>query len=218
MPRIFLLWFLCTWGFPTSVSAQEVSGTAPLWTIPVAQVGTLLPPGTRVLIARSAIEAFLAEVEGVPPDWATVYGHGHHDPDHDDRVFGLNRERDAAREGKSQLNRRLAFVWPGELSRFDPESRGYGVSLGPELTQTSWGIVRFKPEDLPGNLRAKPSKALAAHITRRLAKGEKVEVTVVFVGTLLPTESIVYDFSHDEEGRGVIMPVVRIAQVAYLLK
>jgi hypothetical protein len=38
------------------------------------------------------------------------------------------------------------------------------------------------------------------------------------VGTLIPTESIVYDFSHDEEGLGMVMPVVRIEQVAYLLK
>jgi hypothetical protein len=116
------------------------------------------------------------------------------------------------------LNRRVAFVWPGELSRFDPESQGYAVSLGPEFNQTSWGIVRFKPEDLPGNLRARPNKKLAAQIARRLAKGEKVEITVVLVGTLIPTESIIYDFSHEEEGLGMIMPVVRIEQVAYLFR
>jgi hypothetical protein len=218
MSRIFLLWLVCAWSIPAGVYAQELSGTAPLWTIPLGQVGTKLPPDTVLLIERRAIEAFLPALDGTPPDWAEVYGHGHHDPDHNDRLFNLNRERDAAREGKPALSRRIAFVWPGELSRFDPESRGYAVSLGPELNQTSWGVVRFKPEDLPGNLRARPNKELAAQIARRLAKGEKVEVTVVLVGTLIPTESIVYDFSHDVEGLGMIMPVVRIEQVAYLLK
>ncbi len=218
MPRIFLLWLLCLWGIPAGVPAQDASGTASLWTIPLAEIGTKLPRDTQVLIERSAIEAFLAELDGTPPDWANVYGHGHHDADLDERLFNLNRERDAAREGKAALTRRVAFVWPGEISRFDPESRSYAVSLGPEFNRTSWGIVRFKTEDLPGNLRARPRKKIAAQIRSRLAKGETVDVTVVLVGTLIPTESIVYDFSHDEEGRGMVMPVIHIEQVGYLLK
>lgn len=218
MPRILLLWLLCLWGIPAGVFAQDASGTASLWTIPLAAIGTKLPPDTQLLIERSAIEAFLAELDGTPPDWANVYGHGHHDADLDERLFNLNRERDAAREGKAALTRRVAFVWPGEISRFDPESRSYAVSLGPEFNRTSWGIVRFKTEDLPGNLRARPRKKIAAQIRSRLAKGETVDVTVVLVGTLIPTESIVYDFSHDEEGRGMVMPVIRIEQVGYLLK
>lgn len=217
-PLIFLLGLLSVWGIPTGVYAQDASGTAPLWTIPLAQIGTRLSPDTLLLMAPNVIEEFLSELDGTPPDWAKVYGHGRHDPDHDERLFNLNRERDAARDGKPALSRRVAFVWPGELSRFDPESRGYAVSIGPEFNQTRWGIVRFKPEDLPPNLRARPNKKLAAQIARRMAKGEKVEVTVVLAGTVIPTESIVYDFSHDEEGLGMIMPVVRIEQVAYLLK
>ena len=176
MSRLFLLCLLCIWGIPAGVYAQDISGTAPLWTLPLVQIGTRLPTDTRLLIERTAIEAFLAELEGTPPDWAKVYGRGHHDPDHDERLFNLNRERDAAREGKPALSRRVAFVWPGELSRFDPESRGYAVSLGPKFNQTSWGVVRFKPEDLPGNLRARPNKKLGAQIARRLAKGKKEKV------------------------------------------
>lgn len=218
MPWAFLLGLLSVWGAPEQVSAQNVPGTAPLWTISLAQVGTRLPPDTLLLVAPNVIEDFLTELDGTPPDWAKVYGHGHHDPDHDDRLFNLNRERDAARDGKPALSRRVAFVWPGELSRFDSETQGYAVSIGPKFNQTKWGIVRFKSEDLPGNLRARPNKKLTAQIARRMAKGEKVEVTVVLAGTLIPTESIVYDFSHDEEGLGMIMPVVRIEQVAYLLK
>jgi len=37
------------------------------------------------------------------------------------------------------------------------------------------------------------------------------------VGRLVPEESLVYDFSHDEEGVGIIMPVVRIERIEYLL-
>lgn len=218
MSRIFLLGVLCAWIVPVGVSAQEAPGTAPLWTTPLAQIGARLPPDTRLLIERRAIEAFLAELDGAPPDWAKVYGHGHHDPDHDERLFNLNRERDAARESKPALSRRVAFVWFGELSRFDPEAQGYAVSLGPELNQTSWGVVRFKPDDLPGNLRARAHKKLATQVRKRMAKGEKVEVVVVLVGTLIPNESIVYDFSHEEEGLGMIMPVVHVGQIAYLLK
>lgn len=215
---IVLFCVLCVCLVPAGVSAQESLGAAPLWSIPLTQVGSRLLPGTQLLIERSAIEAFLAELDENPPDWAGVYGHGHHDPDHDERLFNLNRERDAAREGKPALHRRVAFVWPGELSRFDPESQGFAVSIGPELIPTSWGVVRFKPEDLPGNLRARPNKNLAAQMSSRLAKLEKIEVRVVLVGRLIPTESVVYDFSHDEEGLGMVMPVVRIEQVAYLLK
>ena len=218
LPWIFLLGLLCIGAVPPGASAQNVRGMAPLWTIPLAQVDTKLPPDTLWLIAPNMIEKFLAELDGVPPDWGKIYGQGHHDPDHDERLFNLNRERDAARDGKPALNRRIAFIWSGELSRFDPESHGYAVSIGPEFNQTSWGIVKFKPEDLLANLRAKPHKTLAAQITRRMAKGEKVEVRVVLTGTLIPTESIVYDFSHDEDGRGMIMPVVRIEHLVYLLK
>lgn len=218
LPWIFLLGLLCIGAVSPGAFAQNVLGAAPLWTIPLAQVDTKLPPDTLLLIAPNMIEKFLAELDGAPPDWAKIYGQGHHDPDHDERLFNLNRERDAARDGKPALNRRIAFIWSGELSRFDPESHGYAVSIGPEFNQTSWGIVKFKPEDLPANLRAKPHKTLAAQITRRMAKGEKVEVRVVLTGTLIPTESIVYDFSHNEDGRGMIMPVVRIEHLVYLLK
>ena len=37
------------------------------------------------------------------------------------------------------------------------------------------------------------------------------------MGRLIPEESLVSDFSHDEEGLGLIMPVVRIERVEYLL-
>ncbi len=146
-----------------------------------------------------------------------VYGHGHHDPGHDERLFTLNRERDAKREGKEALHWRIAFVWSGELSRIDPESGGFPVVLGPRFTSTSWGQVRFKYDDLPGNLIALPSPPQREILLQRMSQGQSIEIDVVMVGTLIPEESILYDFSHDQEGLGLIMPVVRVQEVVYLL-
>ena len=49
------------------------------------------------------------------------------------------------------------------------------------------------------------------------ATGQKVDIEIAMMGRLIPEESLVYDFSHDEEGLGLIMPVVRIERVEYLL-
>ena len=186
--------------------------------IPPAKLASILPSDTHILIERTTIEAFLTTLEGAPPDWATVYGYGHHDPGHDERLFNLNRERDAAREWNPVLNWRVAFVWPGELSQFDHETKSYAVAVGPELNSTRWGLVRFKPEEFPSNLRVRPDKKFAARISRSLAKREKVHVLVVMAGVLIPSESIIYDFSHEEEGVGLIMPVVRVEQVEVLFR
>ena len=50
-----------------------------------------------------------------------------------------------------------------------------------------------------------------------MGKGRTIDVLVVMSGRLIPEESIIYDFSHEEEGVGVVMPVVRIEQIDYLL-
>lgn len=209
---------LCTVSL-SSVPArsEDDPGPRPLRTISLLQLGQLFPSGTHLLVDRGAIESFLVAMEGTPPDWATVYGRGHHDPGHDERLFNLNRERDAAREGNPTLTWQVAFVWTGELSHFDEESRSYSVAVGPELTQTSWGVVRFKPEEFPGNLRVRPDKYLADQIERSLRHHESVLVSVVMVGTLIPNESVIYDFSHEEEGVGLIMPVVKVEQVEVIL-
>lgn len=201
-----------------TVCAQEVTTALPLLLSKLADVRAVLPPDTHLLIETSAIEGFLDELDANPPDWAIVYGHGHHDPGHDDRLFSLNRERDALREGKPALQWRLAFVWPGELSRFDPASGGFSVAVGPKFNPTRWGIVRFKPEDLPGNLLAIPDMSTRGILLREREKNRPIDIAVVMTGRLVPQESIVYDFSHDEEGVGLIMPVVRIERIDYLLE
>jgi hypothetical protein len=97
--------FLCCTCFllPVTTRSEDDPRPRPLREISLAELDQLLPSGTHLLVNRVAMEFFLAALEGVPPDWTTVYGHGHHDPGHDERLFSLNRERDAAREGNPTL-------------------------------------------------------------------------------------------------------------------
>ena len=200
---------------PAIVSADNASPLRPLHKTMAAALATL-PPDSHLLLEREPIEQFLAALDGSPPDWAQVYGQGHHDPGHDERLFTLNRERDARREGKEPLQWLVTVVWLGELSRFDEEEGGFRVALGPKFNRTTWGEVRFKPEDLPAILIASAGEA-TGNLTARMERGERIEIEVVMCGTLTPEESLVYDFSHDVEGLGLIMPVVRIEAVAFVL-
>ena len=197
--------------------AEDAIGARPLLTIAHKDLHTILPPDCHILIDPHSIEQFLDAVDGNPPDWGLVYGHGHHDPGHDERLFTLNRERDAKRAGNPALTQLITFVWFGELSRYDADAGGFRVALGPKLTPTRWGVVRFKYENLPGDLLAKASATMRSELEQRLAQGESFYMTVAMTGRLIPDESIVYDFSHDQEGLGVIMPVVKVERLDYLL-
>jgi len=197
--------------------AEDAIGTRPLLTIAHKDLHSILPPDCHILIDPHSIEQFLDALDGTPPDWGLVYGQGHHDPDIDERLFTLNRERDAKREGNPALTQLITFVWFGKLSRYDAEAGGFRVALGPKLTPTRWGVVRFKYENLPGDLVAKASSTFRSELEQRLAQGESVDMTVAMTGRLIPDESVVYDFSHDQEGLGVIMPVVKVERVDYLL-
>jgi len=195
--------------------AQDLVTTGPLHGSSSEKVGTVFPSGTHMLLDALSIEEFLKELDESPPDWPAVYGHGHHDPGHDDRLFDLNRKRDAKREGRAVLSWHIAFAWLGELSNFDDRLRQYAVSLGPKFVSTAWGVVRFKPEDVPANLRVTLSTSDQERLRVKQENGSPFEIEVIMSGRLVPDESIVYDFSHEEEGRGLIMPVVRIEQIAY---
>jgi hypothetical protein len=197
--------------------AEDIGGQGVLRELSIGALHTILPADTHVMVESSAIEQFLAELDGDPPDWQTLYGHGHHDPGHDDRVFSLNRERDAKREGRPALSWRLAFVWAGELSPYKFELGGFPVALGPKFIKTKWGMVRFKPEEAPSNLVAIVDVLQRDRLQKELAAGKTVEVDVVMTGQLIPEESLVYDFSHDEEGVGLIMPFVRIERVDFVM-
>jgi len=186
-------------------------------TIARKDLHTILPRDCHFLIDPHAIEQFLDALDGSPPNWGQVYGRGHHDSDHDERLFTLNRERDAKRAGKKALQWTVVFLWSAELSRYDPTTGGFSLAIGPIFTPTRWGVVRFKPEEVPSNLVAIPDPGTRDVLRRQLDAGRKIDVEVAMVGRLIPDESLVYDFSHDEEGVGIIMPVVRIERVEYLL-
>ncbi|TKB75504.1 MAG: hypothetical protein E8D46_01410 [Nitrospira sp.] len=198
--------------------AEDALGTRPLLTITRKDLSTVLPQDYRLLIDSGSIEQFLESLDGIPPDWGSVYGHGHHDPGLDERLFSLNRERDVKRAGKKALEWTVVFLWSGELSRYEPTVGGFSIAIGPIFTATQWGMVRFKAEDMPGNLTLIPNPGQREAFQRKLNNGEKIEVDVAMTGRLIPEESIVYDFSHDQEGLGIIMPVVRIERIDYLAR
>lgn len=202
---------------PATLLGQDLVGTRPLLTLEPDKLPSLLPSDTHLLIEAGAIERFLDQLDGEPPEWAAVYGHGHHDPGHDDRLFTLNRERDAGRTGKPALRWKVTFLWSGELSGYDPKAGGFRVAVGPKFHPTRWGFVRFKPEDLPANLLAIPNPRLRESLRRKFERGQRIEIEVAMTGRLIPEESLIYDFSHDEEGRGLVMPVVRIERIEYLI-
>jgi hypothetical protein len=197
--------------------AEEAIGTRPLLTIVRKDLPSILPPDCHILIDPHPIEQFLDGLDGTPPDWTLVYGHGHHDPGLDERLFALNRQRDAMRAGKAALKWKVVFLWSAELSRYDPTTGGFSLAIGPIFTPTRWGVVRFKPEEVPSNLVVIPDPGTRDVLRRQLHAGRKIDIEMAMVGQLIPDESLVYDFSHDEEGLGIIMPVVRIERVEYLL-
>jgi hypothetical protein len=197
--------------------AEDALGMRPLLTIARKDLPTILSSDCHILLDPRLIEEFLDALDGRPPNWDVVYGRGHHDSGLDERLFTLNRERDAKRAGKKALQWKVVFLWSGELSRYDPMTGGFGLATGPTFTPTSWGVVRFKPEEVPSNLIAIPDPSIRDVLRRQLEAGRKVDIEIVMLGRLIPDESLVYDFSHDEEGVGIIMPVVRIERVEYLL-
>ena len=218
------MWALCviavlllTVGSVGEGQAEDAIGTRPLLTIARKDLHTILPADCHILIDPHSIEQFLDALDGSPPNWGRVYGRGHHDPDHDERLFTLNRERDAKRAGKKALQWTVVFLWSAELSRYDPTAGGFSLAIGPIFTPTRWGVVRFKPEEVPSNLVVIPDPSTRDVLRRQLDAGRKIGIEIAMVGRLIPDESLVYDFSHDEEGVGIIMPVVRIERVEYLL-
>jgi hypothetical protein len=213
---VVLALLLLVWCESATVLADDLLGIRPLHRGLEAALATL-PPHTHLLLDREAIEQLLVELDGMPPNWSKVYGQGHQAPDHDERLFALNRERDARRQGKAPLGWSVAFVWFGELSRFDEPVGGFRVALGPKVNPTSWGDVRFKHEDLPTTLVALAG-AETTRLKKLLCQGVRVDIDVLMIGRFIPDESLVYDFSHEEERRGLIMPVVRIEAVEFAMK
>lgn len=194
---------------------EEVSGLRPLLAIGPGDWQNRLPEHMLLLDDPASIEAFLHTLDDAPPDWPGIYGID--GSGHDERLFALNRQRDGLRDGRAELRTTVTFIWPGGLSQYDPHSGGFRVAIGPKLIPTHWGMVRFKPEGLPSNLLAVASPSARESLRRRMATGGRIEVQVAITGRLIPEESIIYDFGHEEQGRGMVMPVVRVERVDYFL-
>ena len=202
-------------GFSLECLADPPSGIQPLESLTHDRALFAGEP-IRTLLTAADQERFLNELEKQPPDWNQL-----HDPPGEElgaRLFDFNRQRDTAREGHPLLSQRVAFWWSGVLGEYQEAHRGFSVVMGPEFTQTTWGLVRFKPLRLPHEMVAMPSADRLLALRRHRARGEPVEIGILFTGTLLPWESIIYAFSHDGEEQGLIMPVVQVDGVRYFLQ
>ena len=208
VPALVLGLALPAWG-------QEVDPVRPLLLRRHATIQSVLPKETILLVDPPQIERFLERLEGMPPNWSAIYGAG--EDDHMDRLFEVNRERDRLREGKPALAQQVAFLWEGIASGYEPTMGGFRLAIGPKVIPTAWGLVRFKPDGLPPGLVAVASPGVRTRLRKQHAKGQAIDVDIVLVGHLLPEESIIYDFAHEEPGKGMIMPVVRVEQVYYFL-
>lgn len=114
--------------------AQEADGPRPL--LKREALRSILSQDIRLLDDADAIELFLDDLDGTPPNWKKLYGD--HGAGHDERLFALNRERDGLREGSDGLTSRLMFLWSGELATYDSERGGFHVAVGPKLIPTRW--------------------------------------------------------------------------------
>ena len=211
--RFVFLFYACCIGI---AYASPPSGVAPLVQGSGEHVVSSIDPTTRSLLTSQQQIAFLSELEGTAPDWKQL--HNRPGEEHGERLFAFNRKRDEIRESHPLLKHRVAFSWTGILRRFIPEQQGFSVAMGPELTVTDWGIIRFKPMDLPDEMVAIPAPPLLRVLQRQLAAKKEVHIGIIFTGHLVPYESIMYAFSHDDSEQGMIMPVVQVEEVGYVLE
>lgn len=178
---------------------------------------SILPPTIRPLLTALELEIYLRQLEGTPPQWDQLSSHDM--TEQSERLFQFNRSRDEIRENKLDvLQQPIAFVWGGELRKFNEEHQGYTIALGPEIIHTAWGLVRFKPRDIPNNMMARIPTERKAETLEKLGNQESKEIGVLFIGTLTESESIMYAFSHDGDHAGMILPVVNITDLRYYLK
>ena len=202
-------------GLSIECLADPPSGIQPLEPLPHARA-PFTGESIRTLLTAADQERFLNELEKQPPDWNQL-----HDPPGEElgtRLFDFNRQRDAAREEHPLLSQRVAFWWLGVLGEYQKADQGFSVVMGPEFTRTTWGLVRFKPLQLPNEMIAVPPAAGLRTVLDHHEKGKPVEIGILFTGTLIPWESIIYAFSHDGENQGLIMPVVKVDGVRYFLR
>jgi hypothetical protein len=196
-------------------TAEDLTGRAPLVLLSGPDRVTNVVADSSIFDDAAPIEAFLTAVDGEPPDWPAIYGTD--GIGHDERLFALNRERDERRRANERLDQRMTFFWLGEISGIDGAGEGFRIAVGPKTIPTRWGVVRFKPENLPGNLLAIPDAEQRERLRADIGQGRTVEIQVAMTGTLVREESIIYDFAHEEAGRGMVMPVVWVKEIRYFM-
>ena len=201
---------------PSMSLADPRTGVASLTSLANTTIQAVMPPNIRTLLTPSEQQDFFLELENSPPNWETL--HNQPGEEHGERLFDFNRSRDAAREGHSLLKQPIAFLWSGILRKYHSGHHGFTVAMGPELTPTAWGIIRFKPVGLPDEMIAVPSSDLLPKLKANIANQEQVEIAILFIGKLIPNESLMYAFSHDGNEDGMIMPFVQINTVQYFLR
>lgn len=212
---LFLILTVMCVATTVQTSAEESPGGRLLLLPHRQDLQSILPSGTQLLHDPMAIEKFLDAMDGSPPRWADLHGpQGSHT---DERLFALNRERDRLRANREVLTKQITFLWQGALSTYLPDRGGFLVAIGPEVIPTKWGLVRFKAEALPLELVAVPPPSSRDTLRTRMAKEETITVIVAMTGRLVLEESILYDFSHEDPGQGMVMPVVRVERIDYLL-
>lgn len=210
---LLILWMAFLQAGP--LCAQEPDPVRPLLRYGERSPASVLADGVLYLDRPAVIESFLAALDGAPPDWSRLYGAG--EDAHMDRLFEENRARDRLRSGNPALARRIAFAWEGVMTGYDAERGGFRLAVGPKVIPTAWGHVRFKPVGLPAGLVAVPPPELRKRFRARRAARETIEVDLILTGRLIPEESIIYDFAHEEAGQGMVMPVVRVERIDYFL-
>jgi hypothetical protein len=222
LPSIGIFLFLVLWPSFTWLSnaysqTDSNNGIQPLLQLDGQSIHGLIPASIQPLILSKEIEQFLQKLESAPPNWTQLR---HSDiTQQSERLFQFNRQRDKARAAKNAiLEKPIAFLWEGILRQYLPEYQGFSLALGPELTNTSWGTIRFKPIALPDYLVAVPSLDLRKELLARQKKGEHMEIMVLCIGTLVPDESLIYGFSHEDHQEGMILPVVSVQNIVYILK
>lgn len=181
-----------------------------------SSIDAVIPAGVALLNDSKIAEEFLVQLEGNPPDWKFLFG-GNVDERYD-RLFDESEKRDARRMGNALLKKTIAFLWDGFLTSVRDDKPGFAVSIGPRQIQTSWGIVRFKIAALPYEMTAMPSAESFENIKEKRSRKEEVAILILFQGKLIPEESLMYDFSTEKEGEGMILPIVEVTQVDYLIQ
>lgn len=215
MARYTIL-FILTWALfaPVTYGQDSTEGIRPLLILE-KPISTVIPSGVMFLNNPKIVEEFMTKLEKHPPDWKYLYGKNV--DERYDRLFDESEKRDALRVGNPNLTQPIAFLWDGFLTRVRDDKSGFGVSIGPRHIPTSWGIVRFKLANEPREMTAMPPPKIFDALKQRRSQKEEVEIMILYRGTLAHAESLMYDFSTQKEGEGMILPIVELTQVDYFL-